>query len=157
MTPPPATARRPATTAPAPRPDRRPPLRVVERGPGHRSRRAPRHRATLVLAAALVVGTLLAVVVSHALLAQGQVRLATVQAQLTAAQQAQHQEIVAVATLEAPSRVVAQAEQSLHMAPPAQIVQLPYVPLNVPLPPPSVAPAPAGTGSGGNPAGSGGG
>ena len=92
----------------------------------------------------LVGGSLLLIVIGHASLAQDQVRLAGVQASLTAAQAAHRQDVLTVANLENPARVVGEAEHTLHMGSPSQVVQVPYVSLTTPLPPPKVSPPPAG-------------
>ncbi|MGH2931133.1 MAG: hypothetical protein ACRDL8_23215, partial [Solirubrobacteraceae bacterium] len=55
-------------------------------------------------AGALVACSLLAVVVGHAELAQGQVRLASINSSLTAAQTTHRKEALSVANLENPSR-----------------------------------------------------
>jgi type II secretory pathway pseudopilin PulG len=100
------------------------------------------------LAVVLVVGSLLAVVVGDTLVAQGQVRLADIQQAITSAQTAQKSMQTEVAELAAPDRVVAQGI-ALGLTAPAQVVNLPEVPLNVPLPAPASAgrstasPAPA--------------
>lgn len=88
----------------------------------------------------MVVGSLLTVVAGHSLLAEGQVRLANVQSALTAEQARHRQDVMAVAALENPSRIVAAARQQLHMVSAGQVQQLPYVPLGTPLPAPHVAP-----------------
>jgi hypothetical protein len=85
-----------------------------------------------ILAVSLVVGTLLAVVVAQAILANGQVKLAGLQ----------RQGELAVAQLETPSRIVGSASAQLHMVRPAQVTELPYVSLSVPLPTPKVTPGP---------------
>ena len=92
---------------------------------------------------AIVVAALLAVVVGQAILANGQVRLATLQHQLTMEQSAHRQAELAVSQLETPSRIVSAASGQLHMVRPASVVELPYVSLSVPLPTPKVTPAPA--------------
>jgi hypothetical protein len=86
---------------------------------------------------------LLAVVVGQALLAKGQVKLSTLQHELALQQSAHRQSELAVAQLETPTRIVAAALGQLHMVRPANIVELPYVSLAVPLPTPKVTPAPA--------------
>jgi type II secretory pathway pseudopilin PulG len=141
MTPPPATATARATRpTPAPdrrvAPDHRPPLRVVR----DRPRRKGRRRSVAVVSLAMIGASLLSVVVGHALLAQGQVRLSAVQSALSTEQAAHRQAVIAAAKLETPSRVVAKAHQQ-GMAPPAQTNQLPRVPLTTPLSAPNVAPA----------------
>lgn len=148
MTPPPAasataTRRRPAAATAAPRPvaapERRPPLQIVHDQP--RRRRVRRRRLVPALSIALVVGSLMAAVVGHAVLAQGQLRLASARASLAAAQAGDRQETLTAAQLEAPARIVGEATQGLHMEQSAQTVQLPYVPLDKPLPTPDVSPA----------------
>jgi hypothetical protein len=143
MTPPPAataTAARATRPTPTPdrrvAPDRRPPLRVV----GDRPRRKGRRRSVAVVSLAMIGASLLSVVVGHALLAQGQVRLSAVQSALSAEQSAHRQAVIAAAKLETPSRIVAKAHAQ-GMAPPAQTNQLPRVPLTTPLATPNVAPA----------------
>ncbi len=79
------------------------------------------------------------------MLATGQVRLSTLQAQLSAEQAAHREKQLAVAQLETPSRIVQQAEQALHMVQPNQVTQLPSVDLGTAQHPPSVAPPPATT------------
>ncbi len=91
----------------------------------------------------MVVAALLAVVVGQALLANGQVRLSTLQAELALEQSAHRQSELAVAELETPPRIVAAALGQLHMVRPANVVELPYVSLSVPVPTPKVTPAPA--------------
>jgi hypothetical protein len=93
----------------------------------------------------LVVGSLLAVVLGHAMLAQTQVRLSDVQSALAAEQTAHRQDVLALAQLETPSRIAAEAQLQLHMVTPARVVQVPSVSLTTPLPVPKVAPAPAAT------------
>jgi len=141
MTPPAATAARrapaqrrsPATTR------SRPDLRIVTRAP----RVSRRRNLAPVLAGALVLGSLLLVVGGHAVLAEGQVRLSSVQSALASAQAANGQDALTLATLESPSRVVAEAKDQLHMVEAGQIAGLPYVPLGTALPTPTVSPAPA--------------
>ena len=118
---------------------RRTPLRIV--GP-HRRRRDRRNPSRLlnVVSASLVLGSLLAVVVAHALLANGQVHLSALQHQLTLEQSSHRQAELAVSELETPSRIVAAASGQLHMVHPAQVIELPYVSLSTPLPTPKVTP-----------------
>jgi hypothetical protein len=96
----------------------------------------------------MVVAALLAVVVGQALLANGQVRLAALQHQLTLEQSIHRQAELADAKLETPSRIVAYATEQGLVAPGAtaatpSLIELPYVSLSVPLPTPKVTPAPA--------------
>lgn len=120
--------------------EHRAPLRVVER----RAARARRRILAPVLSAAMVSLSLFIVVIAHSELAQGQVRLARIQSAITNAQTLHRQELLALAQLESPSRILRKAEQSLHMTSANTVHQLPHVSLRTPLPDPSVAPA-AGT------------
>ncbi len=135
--------RLPSRTAPRPEPSRprRPPLRILE--PTRRPKPAPRsvRRWTVWLSGALVVGSLLTVVVGDALVSEGQVHLATTQGQLAAAVVTQKAYQVEVAGKAAPPVVVAQAKRQGLVAPP-YVVDLPQVPLDVPLPVPQTAPLP---------------
>jgi hypothetical protein len=141
-----APARRVGRRAAAPTP-RRAPLRLIPGRSGSRTRqrRAPGSHSRLlnIVAISFVVTALLAVVVSQALLANGQVRLSSLQHELALEQSAHRQSELAVAQLETPSRIVAAASGQLHMVRPANIVELPYVSLSVPLPTPKVTAAPA--------------
>ena len=114
--------------------DRRPRSRSSGTGAG------PPPAAVAVVSLALVSGSLLAVVVGHAVLAEGQVRLSAVQAALSAEQAANRQEMLAVAELETPSRIVAKAKQRAWWRRPRS-TSCPRVPLNAPLATPKVAPA----------------
>jgi len=99
------------------------------------------------LAVALVVGSLLLVVVGDTLVAQDQVRLAKLQASIGSAQAAQKSMQTEVAQLAAPDRVVQQGI-ALGLTAPAQVVNLPEVPLDVALPVPDTTPvAPPATAS----------
>ena len=136
-----AAARR---TAGAPQPHsapRRPPLRVFTPEPRRSVRRGLSRRGHVWLGVAMVVGSLLLVVVADAMVAQGQVRMAAIQSkindQITIQKSAQSE----VAQLAAPDRVVAQGINYGLIAP-AQVVNLPQVPLNVPLPVPDTSPLP---------------
>ncbi len=91
------------------------------------------------LSAVLVIGSLLSVVGGDALVTQGQVHLASEQSALASALSAQKSLQVAVAEKAAPPVVVAQAKSQGLIVPP-QVVYLPEVPLNVPLPAPQTAP-----------------
>ena len=143
-----AVAGGPLRAAPgrAPIGDRRPPLQVVDPA-RRRGTRARKHSVAAVLSVSLLVASLLAVVVGHAVLAGGQVRLAEQQAKVAAAQGEHRRMELATAQLQTPSRIVARAEQQLHMQQPSQLTQLPAVPLNAPVPTPRMyaAPAPATT------------
>jgi hypothetical protein len=96
-----------------------------------------------------VIGSLLAVVVGDTLFEQGQVRLSATQQAVAAAVVVEKAGQVAVAEKAAPPVVVSQAEAQGLVAP-TQVVYLPHVPLDVPLPVPNTAAAagqPAGAAS----------
>ena len=134
-----ATARRAAT--PQPRPSsRRPALRVVQPERRRGIRAGGSRRAPVWLAVGLVVGSLLVVVVGDTMVAQGQVRLAKIQLAIAAQQATQKSMQTEVAQLAAPDRIVAQAIAH-GLTAPAQVVNLPEVPLTVPLPVPDTSPA----------------
>jgi len=103
----------------------RTPLRVVRR---HRRKMNP-----TFVAAAIVISGLFTAVVGHALLAEGQVRLGKLQTQATAIQATNRSTVLKVSSLETPERI-AQAAGTLHLVQPSDVIQLPSVPLNVPLP-----------------------
>jgi hypothetical protein len=130
---------------------RRVALRVVgprRRGQGREPRRILGRNPSRVLnivSVSLVLGSLLAVVVGQALLANGQVRLSGLQGQLTLEQSSHRNAELAVAELETPSRIVAAASAQLHMVRPAQVIELPYVSLSTPLATPKVMPAATAT------------
>ena len=96
-----------------------------------------------MLSLALVGGSLLTVVLGHAMEAQTQVRLSGVQSALSAEQTAHREDVLALAQLEMPSRIAAEAQQQLHLVTPSQVDQLPSVPLTTPLAAPKVGAAPA--------------
>lgn len=129
----------PRAAPPAPR---RPPLGLFEPPPRRKpgARRLP--RSTLWLSGVLVVGSLLSVVVGDALLAEGQVRLSTIQAEVATATAQQKAAQVAVAEKAAPPVVVSQAKRQGLVAP-RVVVYLPQVPLSIPLPVPQTAPTTA--------------
>ncbi len=130
-----AAARTAAQPRRRPAPDRRPALEVVQQ----RRRRVRRRRLAPILSAAMVSASLFMVVIAHAELAQGQVRLSAIEQSLTAAQTAHRQDTLTVANLENPARVLQVAEQTLHMTPPVGQQQVPNVPLDKPLGAPKVA------------------
>jgi hypothetical protein len=94
----------------------------------------------VVLSVAMVAASLLAVVVGHSLMAEGQVLLSGIQAALSAEQSAHHQAVLGAAKLETPSRIVAKARQQ-GMVSPTQINQLPRASLKTPLTTPALAPS----------------
>jgi hypothetical protein len=89
---------------------------------------------------ALVAGSLLAVVAGDDLVTQGQIRLSSIESRVASATASQKSAQVTVAQLAAPTRVVSMAEtQDGYVAPP-QVIYLPEVPLDVPLPAPQTGP-----------------
>jgi uncharacterized protein YggE len=98
----------------------------------------------------LVVGSLLAVVVGHSMLAQGQVRLGAAQTQMSAEQAIHRQLLAAVAKAEDPAQIIAEAKK-LNLVRPSYVKQLPTVPLNTPIgqagTTPTSAPATSGASS----------
>lgn len=129
-----ATAR---ASAPKRAPERssapRPSLKVVDR-------RDRRRRLPQMMAIAVLMVSLVAVVVGHDLLAQGQLRLGSINTALTQEQAVHSATVLRVAALETPSRISAEAS-TLHLTQPAQVLQLPTVSLTTPLPPLKIAPA----------------
>jgi cell division protein FtsL len=120
-----ATTLPPAAPAPAPSPLRAPRhLEVVP--PGARSPRAQRRRARLLAAAAtgLLLTVLFGLVAFHVVLTQGQLQLDQLQSR-AADEQARYDRLrLQVAELEAPERVVAEAQQRLGMVPPPGVTYL---------------------------------
>jgi hypothetical protein len=116
------TARAPSSRVTA----KRPPLRVLAARP-RRSGRLMR-----AAAAVLIVGSLLGVVVGHSMLAQGQVRLTTEQADLAVVSAVNRQLLASVAAAENPAEIIAEAKK-LNLVPPGSVTQLPAVPLDTPI------------------------
>lgn len=111
---------------------------------GRRVGIASRRSMAPILAVAMVVAALLIVVIGNSLLANGQVRMSSIEHQLVLEQAAHRQAELQVGQLEVPSRIVGAAMGS-GMVHPTQVTVLPYVPLTTPLPPPKVTPAPVPT------------
>jgi hypothetical protein len=133
-----------AEPRPSGSPSRRPPLRLFEPAPRRRPGATRLRRSTIALSGLLVIGSLLAVVAGDTLFEEGQVRLAATQRAVAAAVVVEKAGQVAVAEKAAPPVVVSQAEAQGLVAP-IQVVYLPHVPLDVPLPAPDTAAvAPAG-------------
>jgi hypothetical protein len=95
------------------------------------------------LSGILVVASLLAVVVGDALITQGQIRLSATQQAVAAATIEQKTAQVNVAGMAAPP-VVVRAAENLGLVAPTQVIDLPEVPLTVPLAVPDTSPLPAG-------------
>ena len=126
-------------SAPAPQRARRARLKVVTQ---RRTRRAPRPVAK-ILAVALLCGSLLAIVVGHSMLAQGQLRMGHISSELAQEQAINRVTVLNVAALETPARI-SQVAGTLNLVQPSQILQLPSVSLSQPLPTLKVTPAAAG-------------
>ena len=150
MSPPPAATAAPVRrhTGGSPSSRRWVPLRTVPSRKGQRGAGrvhqllANRRRVLNIVSVSMVVASLLAVVVAQALLANGQVRLSSLQHELSLEQSAHRQAELAVSELETPPRIVGAATNQ-GMVHPANVVELPYVPLSVPVATPNVTPAPA--------------
>ena len=124
-----------ARSAPAPRRQGGADLDVVRR---QRTRPArPARRLAPVVAAFLVAGSLVAVVVADGIVAQDQIRLTVVDQQLANASAQQTSMQTAIAEQTAPPVVVHTATTKLGMAPAQKVTDLPGVSLAVPLPPPA--------------------
>lgn len=114
----------------------------MEPAPRRRPKPGAVRRSSMWLSAVLITGSLLSVVAGDALLTEGQVSLAAEQSQVVGAQATQKTLQVAVAERSAPPVVVAQAKSQGLIAP-NTVVDLPEVPLDVPLPAPQTAPLPS--------------
>jgi hypothetical protein len=93
-----------------------------------------------------VVGALLAVVVGHSILAEGQIRLTSAQTKLANEQAIHRQLVAAVAKAENPAQIIAEAKK-LNLVTPGSVTQLPAVPLNKPIAQATTTPTTAGSGS----------
>ncbi len=123
----PNAPRRHAVGAREQAPSRRGRLAVVSaRRLGERNQRR-RARAICLLAAALVVGALLAVVGGQALVASQQVHLDNVRAELATASAANASLSLRRAQLTAPLGILEVAEHQLHMVAPGAVTYLPPV------------------------------
>ncbi len=140
MTPAAATARRATTPrrAPsAPPRQKRQRLEVVATG----SKTSNRRRIPELLAVLVLAGSLLAIVIGHSMLAQGQIRMGKISAELAQEQAVNRVTVLNVAALETPARI-SQEAGALHLVQPFQILQLPSVSLTEPLPPLKITAAP---------------
>jgi predicted alpha/beta hydrolase family esterase len=141
VTPPPAAAPRAASVRSGRERNarsavKRPALRVLEPRPRRRG------RWTRALAAGLVAGSLLAVVVAHSLLAEDEVRLTAAQQQVATEQAVHRQLLASVAAAENPARIIAEAAR-LNLVTPSSVTQLPSVSLTVPIASSTAADAPS--------------
>jgi len=139
MAPPAEAAARRSTARAQPRgvpaDSRRPPLRLFEPGSRRRTGTTRVRRSSMWLSCILVVGSLSAVVVGDTLMTEGQVALSTTQQQVAGAEATQKSAQVTVAEMAAPPVVVSQAKAQ-GLVVPTQVIELPQVPLDVPLPVP---------------------
>ena len=127
----PSRARRLAANAPARKaaPVRVPPadrrhLRVVDEKRISMAKRRRRARALLLLVGVVMVVSLFALAAFHAMLASGQADLDRLEARVSDAQ-AQYEHLrLNVAELEAPSRIVREAQERLGMVPPPGVTYL---------------------------------
>ena len=123
----PARARRPAAAQPARSPlaDRpRRHLRVVDEKRLSMAQRRRRVRAVAIGSSVLVVIGLFALAASHAMLASGQARLDDLNSEVDDAQ-ARYQSLrLDIAELEAPDRIVREAQERLGMVPPPDVTYL---------------------------------
>ncbi|HYD09520.1 MAG TPA: hypothetical protein VEA78_05405 [Acidimicrobiales bacterium] len=116
--------RQPAAPArpPASRPRRH--LTVVDEKRVTIAKRRRRIRALMLLSGVLLVMGLFALAASHAMLASGQARLDDLTAEVDDAQ-ARYQSLrLDVAELEAPARIVREAQERLGMVPPPNVTYL---------------------------------
>ena len=118
-----APQRRRVTEAPA-----RPTLRLVDDRRLRVTSRRHRARLLLVLTGILVIGSLFGVVICHAMLVTGQGRLDRLEQQVTEEQVRYQAMRLEVAELEAPGRIVAEAQGRLGMVSPEHITYLAPVP-----------------------------
>ncbi|MEA3019322.1 MAG: hypothetical protein QOI47_846 [Actinomycetota bacterium] len=107
----------------SPQPDRRH-LRVVDDARISSARRRRRLRATLVLTGVGVIVSLFALAAFHAMLASGQARLDQLDQRVSDAQGRYESLRLDVAQLEAPSRIVREAQERLGMVPPPGVTYL---------------------------------
>ena len=107
--------------------EQRAPLRVVR--PESRRKHLRPSAVVSMLATAVVLAVALSVVGAQALLAQGQFRLAALQAAEASAQKAHQRLELQVAELKAPQRIVWVAQHQLGMVVPTHVTYLQPVPL----------------------------
>lgn len=134
----PAPAPAPAPTAPARRH-----LRVVNAP--RRAERRRRGRVRLAMVAAALITIAFALVYLHVVMAQRQFRLDDVTAKVSADQQRYQQLRLQVAQLEAPSRIISDAEGRLGMREPSSVTYLTPAGTSA-APPTTVAPTQAPSG-----------
>lgn len=99
-------------------------LRVVDDARAAADRRHRRVRALVMLSSAFLTISLFALAAFHAMLASGQARLDELERRVSDAQ-AQYESLrLEVAELEAPSRIVREAQERLGMVPPPDVTYL---------------------------------
>ena len=116
-----APRRPPAAPAPAPARPARPALRVVQ--PGELTPKVRRRRAgaAAVLTIVVVFAGLFGLAVCQAIMAQNQMRLDRLDAEVADAQARYQRLRLRVAELESPERIVAAAQERLGMVPPSTV------------------------------------
>ena len=105
-------------------PPGRPHLTVVDEKRLVIARRRRRARALLIVCSAIVVLSLFALAAFHAMLASGQADLDRLQARVSDAQAKYEKLRLDVAELEAPDRIVREAQERLGMVPPPGVTYL---------------------------------
>ena len=105
----------------APRPAKRPPLRLVDDARLRAAHVQRRRRLVVVLAAVLAAGTLFLLAAFNAVLVTGQSHLDHLQGQVERAQAEYSANRLELAQLEAPDRIVEVAQQRLGMVPPQNV------------------------------------
>lgn len=102
----------------------RPPLRVVSDARVISTRRRRNLRGLVLLVGFVLAASLFALAAFHAMLASGQAELDRIEQDVSDAQ-AQYEKLrLEVAELEAPSRIVAEAQERLGMVPPPNVTYL---------------------------------
>jgi cell division protein FtsL len=125
----PGTPRTPGPPARKVAPARVPPtdrrhLRVVSDARVVAARKRRRLRAAVILSGLVVASSLFALAAFHAMLASGQARLDEIESQVSDAQARYESLRLQVAELEAPSRIVREAQERLGMVPPPGVTYL---------------------------------
>lgn len=120
---PPTPVRKVAAPVRVPPADRRH-LRVVSDARVVAARRRRRLRGMLVLTGVIMAGSLFALAAFHAMLASGQADLDRIELQVSDAQARYEALRLQVAELEAPSRIVREAQERLGMVPPPGVTYL---------------------------------
>jgi hypothetical protein len=105
----------------APRPVKRPPLRLVDDARLQAAQRQRRARLVAVVGAVLATGIFFLLAAFNAMLVTGQSRIDELQEQVRQAQAEYSANRLAVAELEAPGHIVQAAKDKLGMVPPSRL------------------------------------